>query len=153
MVGAGGLYKGNALCKTLCNKGSGREPIRVVFKAPLEPKLGLLIKPSKVVWMALSWEEECLSVAALEWGAEEAVSASRNKSESARATVIDQSSWSFVQQAHQWRAWPVSGFDKGYCKPEVRPLHWRNTKSPTKSFLLLFSNGLADPLSLKLLKL
>ena len=39
MVGAGGLYKGNALYETPCNKGSERKPIGVVFKAPHKPKL------------------------------------------------------------------------------------------------------------------
>ena len=37
-------------------------------------------------------EAECLLVEALEWGAEEAVSASGNESEGAKATAIDQSS-------------------------------------------------------------
>ena len=102
-----GLYKGNALCETPCNRGLGCEPIGVVFKAPLEPKLGLPIKLSEAVWMILWWEEECLLVRALEWGAEEAVSASENKSESARATAINQSSWGvfswlFIVALDQW---------------------------------------------------
>ena len=64
-----------------------------------------------------------------------------------------------VQHAHCCRAWPVRGFDKGYYKPKVRPLYKRNrkldkvTKSPTKSFLLLLPNGLADLLGLELLEL
>ena len=52
VVGAGGLYKGNALCETPCNKGSWCEPIGVVFKALLEPKSGLPIDlPKLFEWL------------------------------------------------------------------------------------------------------
>ena len=41
MVGAGGLYKGSALCETFHNRSPGCKPIGVVLKAPLEPETEL----------------------------------------------------------------------------------------------------------------
>ena len=76
---------------------------RITLEAPLEPKLGLPIEPSGAIlngslvgegvfigWSSLSFVNSSL----LEWEAEEdAMSTRKNESESAKATVIDWSSW------------------------------------------------------------
>ena len=92
----------------------GKHSIRITGSSGVKVVLALerLLSKLRVSqnWAFRSWlngflaeeraEAGCLLVGALEWGATGAVSASGNGSGSARAIIINESSWGFVQQAH-----------------------------------------------------